>query len=504
LTATRAEPRVASPLGFTPARLLRLELRRNVMPWLLPAIAFLFWFDTYRTSMGLPAVWPGRSLYVQAGKELPDFVSFVAAAAAWTGSRDRRRGMTEQVGTAALARWWARLAACAATTAWALLGYAGCLGALYGVSAAQHVPGSPPPWPLAVGAATVTAVSTLGYAAGVWLPSRFTAPVAAVVALLVLLVAFDAAAGNPRLWLAPTVSGHAPNDPDPQWGVFFPYMPDLQIVQTLFLVGLTVAAAGALGLTAGPRSAPGPRSVRVAAAALTAFGMAAAGIGATLAGTARVGPHGIAVPAVHDPAADRPLATRPACDGAAVPVCLNPVFAADLPAVGAAIQPVLAEVAGLPGAPTRVEQAYHGSAAGSAEPGAATAVVRGRPAMLELGFNAVFAGRSCLGPPAGCVTAARLWTTPALTTRVLRPTVGRAVFGAVERAVAEGLLLATGASEAPVSPGAPPAADPALPGSPEYAAAQRFAALPAATRHGWLAAHLPTLRAGRLGLADLP
>jgi hypothetical protein len=58
-------------------------------------------------------------------------------------------------------------------------------------------------------------------------------------------------------------------------------------------------------------------------------------------------------------------------------------------------------------------------------------------------------------------------------------------------------------------PGA--AADPAAgagagpaPGTPEYAAARRFAALPAAVRHSWLAAHLPSLRAGRIPLARLP
>ncbi len=36
------------------------------------------------------------------------------------------------------------------------------------------------------------------------------------------------------------------------------------------------------------------------------------------------------------------------------------------------------------------------------------------------------------------------------------------------------------------------------------AAAQRFAALPAATRHAWLAAHLAALRAGHLTLGQLP
>jgi hypothetical protein len=41
-------------------------------------------------------------------------------------------------------------------------------------------------------------------------------------------------------------------------------------------------------------------------------------------------------------------------------------------------------------------------------------------------------------------------------------------------------------------------------GSPAAAAAARFAALPAATQHAWLAAHLPALRAGRISVAQLP
>jgi hypothetical protein len=39
---------------------------------------------------------------------------------------------------------------------------------------------------------------------------------------------------------------------------------------------------------------------------------------------------------------------------------------------------------------------------------------------------------------------------------------------------------------------------------PISTAARRFAALPSATRHAWLAAHLPALRAGHLTLGQLP
>jgi len=43
-----------------------------------------------------------------------------------------------------------------------------------------------------------------------------------------------------------------------------------------------------------------------------------------------------------------------------------------------------------------------------------------------------------------------------------------------------------------------------LPGSPVYAAARRFAAMPAPARHAWLVRHLAALRAGQITLAQLP
>ena len=43
-------PRAARAVPLTAARLLRMELRRNAMPWILPLIAALFWFDSYRPS----------------------------------------------------------------------------------------------------------------------------------------------------------------------------------------------------------------------------------------------------------------------------------------------------------------------------------------------------------------------------------------------------------------------------------------------------------------------
>jgi hypothetical protein len=39
-------PRATSAVPLSAARLLRTEPRRNTMPWILPLIAALFWFES--------------------------------------------------------------------------------------------------------------------------------------------------------------------------------------------------------------------------------------------------------------------------------------------------------------------------------------------------------------------------------------------------------------------------------------------------------------------------
>jgi hypothetical protein len=61
-----------------------------------------------------------------------------------------------------------------------------------------------------------------------------------------------------------------------------------------------------------------------------------------------------------------------------------------------------------------------------------------------------------------------------------------------------------GLTGGPASATGPSAHGPGHPAGPVYAAARRLAAMPAAARHAWLAAHLPALRAGHLTLKELP
>ena len=119
-----SRPPVTRKPGLATARLLRLELRHNAMPWILPLAVGLFWFTTYRKAMAMPPLWYMRATILQTGA-LVAFACPVAGAAAWMGSREARRHTTDLVTITARPRWARQLATWAATTCWATVGYLG-------------------------------------------------------------------------------------------------------------------------------------------------------------------------------------------------------------------------------------------------------------------------------------------------------------------------------------------------------------------------------------------
>src|SRR6266571_578226 len=352
--ASRPLPATRRP-GPAAGRLLRLELRHNAMLWMLPVAAALFWFTAYRKSMALPPLWNLRTMTMQ-GPALLDFVSPVVGAAAWMGSREGRRHTTDLVAGTARPRWARQLATWAATTCWAVVAYLGCVGVLYGVTAQQAAWGGPLWWPAAVGAASLPALSALGFAAGTFFPSRFTTPLVAVAAFFALGFSTVPIRGSQSYWqISPVVAGPWDIGHGASVGTFYHYLPDLPIAQVMFLAGLTVAVLGVLGQPAG---------------------------------TGRMDAHGmIAIPALHDAASDQPIRYTPACSHTAIPVCLNPAYTSYLPAVTAALEPVLSQMAGLPGAPVRVSQAattYQQGPGNSVGIGMAGPSMTGRPPVFHL------------------------------------------------------------------------------------------------------------------------
>src|SRR5216684_2422358 len=197
--ARHRPPRAVGAVTLTAARLLRIELRRSAMPWILPVIAVLFWFDSYRFSTGTSPYWVLRTFWnMGQGRAFIDFAPFVAGVAAWMGSRDGRRGTADLVSGAVRPRWAAQLAAWAAAAIWAVGGYLVFVGVMFAVYAHQGLQGSPPWWWVAVGAAAVTAFSAAGFAVGAFFPSRFAAPLAAFGGFLAMVMSSQTGFSEPR------------------------------------------------------------------------------------------------------------------------------------------------------------------------------------------------------------------------------------------------------------------------------------------------------------------
>jgi hypothetical protein len=508
--STSVRPRTPRAAGVVPvgaARLLRVELRRNAMPWILPLIAALFWFDSYRPSTGAAPLYGLRTFWnMGQGGTIIDFGPFVAGVAAWMGSRDGRRGLADLVTTTARPRWAAQLATWAATAIWAVAAYLVYVGVMFAMYARQGVGGTPPWWWVAVGATAVTAFSAAGFAIGAYWPSRFAAPAATFGGFLAMMLSSRTGFRDPSGWalILPTNS-HGNFDGNAQdFGIYYRWLPDLPIARIIFLAGIAVATLGLAGLPA----RAGGRWLRRAAALLTLAGVALAGTATGLASGARLSAHGVVIPALHDAANDAPITYAPACGRAAgLPVCLNPAYRRWLPDVTTALVPVLTEVAGLPGAPVRATQV--GAAYPSGDGGPPQAItLGGRPPVLRLSLGLLDMPGPC-GFCGGPTAAGQFSGQMRLTFASAFVGAGNGSGSPPQQAVQAALLQGAGI---------PFAAQPLLmtrdkggPGSvpgpatgPVYAAARRLAALPAAARHAWLAAHLTALRAGRLTLKDLP
>jgi hypothetical protein len=498
-------------------RLLRLELKRNAVPYVLPLLAAVFLFDTVRTADGFPPVWTLRASVI-GDHMLFEFSAFAAGLAAWAGSRERRRKTLDLTATTPRAGWARLSVTLAGTLCWLLLAFLAGVAVLYIQTALQATWGGPPLWPVFVGAAGVTAVTMIGFTCGVVFPGRFTAPLVAIGVLVLYQTGLRQALGITPSSGTYALLSPANAPPSVDAGVYHHLAPDVSITQVMFLGGIAVSLLGVLGLAAALRqlvSAGGLRSLRTAlarrdgwllrgvAVLLIACGVAASWTAFALAGTAKpdaVG--GWEIPALHSAARDRPVSATPNCrSSSGFQVCVHPAFSFYLHDVAAALQPVAAEIAGLPGAPARAEEAASMSDGKIVQSG-----ISGNPPVFE--FTAERVG-SLFGQFYGIPDPA-VWREgfqQGLLDAFLRgPSrqAGPVPLGAAQQAVEDALLTTAGTNLSAtigtmLQDGQPIAGPPAV-----VSAAHRFAALSASARHAWLAAHLAALRAGEITLAQIP
>jgi len=497
------------------ARIVRMEIRHSTFVWGLPLLAVLFIFDPFRTAVGYPELWPLRATVVL-NKFWPDCVPFTAGFSAWAGSREGRRRVFDLLGTTARPAWTRQLCSFAGTLAWVLAAFLAGVAAVYVKTATTATWGGPPVWPVVAGAVALAAVSALAFTLGALFPGRFTAPIVAVGIMVVVLEAFRVsvtASGGPLGVLSPDTAV-PPNDS----GIFYPVAPDVSVVQVVFFAGATLGAIGLLGLS--PRtggvgwrgalaatSAGGAR-LRTVATAVFAAGVALAVVGFGLAGTAKGSViSGTEIPLLHDAAAGRPIPYTPVCGGSAsFPVCLHPAYQSYLGPAVKSFDLVMSELAGLPGAPVRAVEVADQALPAVVLDGGANGAVVGTPPVYEFGMDNALAlipdpalfqdgfeqdiAHAVIVGPIG-----RMVPVPGGGGDEFQPDPGNPA----QQAVLNGLLKAIGSQPYPTGPDSQQARQAQI-----AAAAARFAALPAATRHAWLVANLAALKAGHRTLPQIP
>src|SRR5262249_33358354 len=138
----------------------------------------------------------------------------------------------------------------AGTAAWVVGTFLAGVVVLY-VSISQVATwGGPLIWPVIVGVAGMLAACAVAFTLGALFPGRFTAPIVAAGMPILMLVAFRQAVGdNGGSTGAVGVLSPDGSVPGNDWGLFYPVSVGVPIVQVMFMLGVTLAAIGVLGLS---------------------------------------------------------------------------------------------------------------------------------------------------------------------------------------------------------------------------------------------------------------
>jgi hypothetical protein len=477
--------------------LLRLEFRRNAGLWLFPLMLGLAWETGREPNPDGVVLWADTSL--QIGVALTVLGPISGGVAAWMAGRDRRRRIEDLLATTPRPAVARDLTGWTAAAGWGLLAYT-LVGLYRGVDAAREATwGGPDATPILIGLVTVAASAALGYAAGSFVSSRFTAalvPIALFVAAVVpdffpRTVEFrngdqvyteqvDSSLRVLSPWTFVNSGGN---------GVYEELKPEIGPLQMAWIGGLGGIALAVVAL----------RRRRSAAAWGTLLASALlAVLGATM--LLRTDRNDLYVAAA--------APSRSPCVMRTIPVCVHPAYAAVLDETADLVDGLVRPLAGLPGMPVRAEQYWLNVLPDGRIPEDTLGLFVGSPE-VRLDLEAAMLAWQLVNPHTygGGPEEA-----------TVRPTEAQA-------AIALWLVRQAGydpETEGTIAEGVSPAGNPFvqellhfsenLPASADIraleqrlaAAADRFAALDPAAQRAWLEAHFAALRAGELTLDDLP
>ena len=316
--------------------MLRIEARRSVALLAVPLLVLATWWLAINDMMlSEVQLWPETS-------QITITMSFLLGPAAgglsaWVATRNQRRGMEEMLSVTARPPFVRELVTWAGTMLWPLLTCMTIAG-FYGFLTFRGATwGRPLPMPLLLGLLYIVAYSAIGYAAGRWVSSRFTAP----------LVAVGLFYGSWSLLLPfsyfPGLFGPDPNAIS--YVSVFSEPVGLWVWRTLWILGLGGAALSAVAL-----------KIHRSPLRWTSF------IACTLAALVS------AVTLVSIASSDKlaranglfegkPVSYEPVCEEGWITVCVHPAYQGLLPEIAGDINKVAEPLKGVPGVPSRMVQA---------------------------------------------------------------------------------------------------------------------------------------------------
>ncbi len=445
--------------------LLRIEGRCSIALWLVPIILVLAWFYFAAGS----GAFYRRFLWAEVSVAVRNTAFFtapcLAGAAAWMAGRERRRGMDELLGTLPGSALGRQLATLLAVILWGAAAYL-LIAAILVVITARHATwGGPILWPGIIGLLALGTYAALGFLIGSVLPSRFTAPLVAVLAFFVQGITLYFHSGDvrfpddPRFYWLTFLSPVVELAPSPWYGI----QPNVGGSQACFLFGLAGLAVASLAVR-------GRGGMVVWLACGLCLLLTALGVFSVYRAVPPGGREGVRVATLA-----QPIPYIPRCSDDPLPVCVHPAFGSWLEKNSPLINRIAAPLVGLPGTPTR----------------AVDHLPKGQTPSADLLF---FTPQPRDDSFADQVAQALLHSLAPYTIQSCPDLRDRGSCLEAQSAVALWLVRRANAPEDPRYP----------PLAAISAAADRFGALPEETRRAWLREQLVALREGRVPLSALP
>lgn len=456
-------------------RMLRIEVRRSMAVWVLPILVVSAALEANNTLLQRRVLlWPDISAMV--GDLIVFLGPLVGGVAAWIAGRDSRRGMGELLDTTPRPAMVRKLHIWGAATTWGVVAYVIVGTGLLAYSFVRDAWGTPDVPDLLLGLLATPAYAALGFALGVWAPGRFTAPLTAILlfAVQVYLSGFLSAQESAAAYLLPVL--------DYEGSIWYIERRDLALSRAIMLIGLTGVGLGAVALK-------GRRNIAPWAVCTAALVLTLTGAGLTLHNAPANGAETFPSSSSDTTSGYKLIPYEPRCRSAAIQVCVHPAFEPMLSDLVGIVNGLAGPLVGVSGVPRRIEQVSP-NAPLPMPPGTIYLSLIGHPSELEY-LRYIVASNLARNHDATQhrQTVDRSSAQDALEVWLLRQAGVQTQCVDFDQGGARGRVWTGTAKEYDVS---------------ACEAAERFAKLDPAKRKRWLAENYMALRAGQIGLEDLP